>query len=72
MAKFALLVQKDEGDDTANVERSIVDETYQILVALGHSESDARNLLEEPIASKKKYKDVEGLLQAVYDQTSGG
>ncbi|MFK7765812.1 MAG: Holliday junction branch migration protein RuvA [Mariniblastus sp.] len=71
MAKFALLVQQDEGDDQANIERSIVDETYQILIALGHSEPDARKLLEEPVASKKKFKDVEGLLQAVYDQTSG-
>ena len=72
MAKFALLVQQDQGDEQANIERSIVDETYQILVALGHSESDARKLLDEPIASKKKFKDVEALLQAVYDQTSDG
>ena len=56
-------------DDSDSLERSIVDETYQILIALGHSESDARKLLELPISSKKKYKDVESLLQAVYDQS---
>lgn len=68
MAKFALLVQQVVVDEESNIERSIVDETYQILVALGHSEADARKLLEEPIASKKKFKDVESLLQAVYEQ----
>ncbi len=70
MAKFALLVQAApaaEGGDTE--QRSIVDETYQVLIALGHSESDARQLLDSALATKKKYKDVESLLQAVYDQS---
>ncbi|MFT7633516.1 MAG: Holliday junction DNA helicase RuvA [Mariniblastus sp.] len=70
MAKFALLVPQDVGDPEAALERSIVDETYQVLLALGHNESDARGLLEQPVASKKKFKDVEALLQAVYDQSS--
>lgn len=69
MAKFALLVAAQGLDDGDSLERSIVDETYQILIALGHSESDARKLLELPISSQKKYKDVESLLQAVYDQS---
>jgi Holliday junction DNA helicase RuvA len=71
MAKFALLVQRDAGDDLTSVERSIVDETYQILLALGHSDVDARKLLEEPTSGKKNFKDVEALLQAVYEQASG-
>ncbi len=71
MAKFALLVQTEAGSSEVELERSIVDETYQILLALGHSESDARKLLEEPTTSKKKFKDVEALLQAVYEQASG-
>ena len=71
MAKFALMVPRAEGDDSeVAVERSIVDETYQILLALGHSESEARQLLEIPIASKKEFKDVDTLLQAVYDQSN--
>ncbi len=67
MGKFALLVAAEAWDDSVAVERSIVDETYQILIALGHSEPDARKLLEIPVNSKKKYKDVEALLQAVYE-----
>ena len=70
MAKFALLVQRDTAETTTDTELSVVDETYQILVALGHTESEARRLLEIPIAGKKKFKDVEELLQAVYEQAS--
>jgi Holliday junction DNA helicase RuvA len=73
MPKFALMVTAT-GDlgESESVERSVVDETFQILLSLGHSESDARTLLEAPLATKAKYKDVESLLQAVYDQTSRG
>jgi Holliday junction DNA helicase RuvA len=65
MPKFALLVGRDEGS-AAEVERSVVDETFQILCSLGHSESDARKLVDAALASKQKFKDVEALLQAVY------
>ncbi len=70
MAKFALLVQQDPTQQAGDVERSIVDETFQVLLALGHSESDARKLLEEPLAVKQNFKDVEALLQAVYEQAN--
>lgn len=70
MAKFALLVQQDPTQQAGDIERSIVDETFQVLLALGHSESDARKLLEEPLVGKQKFKDVESLLQAVYEQSN--
>ncbi len=70
MAKFALLVQQDPTQQAGDIERSIVDETFQVLLALGHSESDARKLLEEPLDGKQKFKDVESLLQAVYEQSN--
>ena len=31
---------------------------------------DARKRLDVPLATKKKFKDVEALLQAVYDQSN--
>lgn len=70
MAKFALLVQQDPMQQAGDFERSIVDETFQVLLALGHSESDARKLLEEPLAGKQNFKDVEALLQVVYEQSN--
>jgi holliday junction DNA helicase RuvA len=67
MPKFALLVGRDEKYE-AEVELDVVDETFQVLTSLGHSESDARRLLDTALATKRKFKDVEALLQAVYDQ----
>lgn len=69
MGKFALMVAAETWDKSDAVERSVVDETYQVLIALGHSEPDARKLLDGPINSKKKFKDVEALLQAVYENS---
>ena len=70
MAKFALMVPHDGDDQMEQVERDIVDETFQILIALGHSDADARQRLDGTLASKKKFKDVETLLQAVYEHAA--
>ena len=67
MPKFALMAKSDIGDSSADVERDIVDEVFQILCSMGHSEAESRNLLDAPLATKKKFKDVEALFQAVYD-----
>lgn len=65
MPKFALLVAK-QTDYAAEVERDVVSETFDVLRSLGHSETDAHKLLDGVLATKRKYKDVESLLQAVY------
>ena len=65
--KFALLVAR-EAPRTADVERDVVDEAFEVLRALGHSEGDTRRLLDEVLTQKRKYKDVESLLHAVYEQ----
>jgi Holliday junction DNA helicase RuvA len=63
--KFALLVDRDHPRE-ADVEPDVVAETFQVLRTLGHTESEARRLLDAALAAKKKYKDVESLLQAIY------
>ncbi|HUY33646.1 MAG TPA: Holliday junction branch migration protein RuvA [Pirellulales bacterium] len=68
--KFALLVARDE-PIAADVERDVVDETFEVLRQLGHSESDARRLLDAALRAKKKYADVQALLQAIYQQRHG-
>ena len=65
--KFALLVARDEGRP-ADVDTDVVRETFEVLRSLGHSESDARRLIDSALTKKKKYKDVEELIQAVYQQ----
>jgi len=69
MARFALLVaQPSPGDAETQTATDVVSETYQILLSLGHGEADARRLIDQALAAQPKYKDVETLLQAVYDK----
>jgi Holliday junction DNA helicase RuvA len=69
--KFALLVGRDLPADVST-ERDVLSETFDALRALGHSEADARKLLDEALSRKKKYKDVDEMLRAVYEQRHGG
>lgn len=68
--KFALLVGRDLPVDVAT-ERDILSETFDALRALGHGESEARKLLDDALSRKKKYKDVDEMLRAVYEQRQG-
>jgi Holliday junction DNA helicase RuvA len=68
MSKFALLVTRELPPE-AKVEADVVKDTYDVLLGLGHSEREARRLLDAALAEKKTYKDVESLLQAVYQQS---
>lgn len=65
--KFALLVGR-KALDGGEIPRDVVSEAFEVLRALGHSESEARRLLDEAMSKKKKFKDVEALLHTVYEQ----
>ena len=65
--KFALLVAREEAFETIE-EHDLVKETFEVLRELGHSEAEARRLLDTALAGKKKYADVQALLQAIYQQ----
>ena len=64
--KFALLVTRETGPG-AEIESDLVSEAFELLRGLGHSESDARQLLDTALDKKRKYKDVQGLIQAIYE-----
>ena len=66
--KFALMVARQQAAEAA-VQPDVVSETYEVLRTLGHSESDARRLLDAALSAKKQYKDVQSLLQAIYQQS---
>jgi Holliday junction DNA helicase RuvA len=66
--KFALMVARQEVRE-AVVESDVVRETFEVLLSLGHSESDARKQLDTALAAKKKYPDVQSLIQAIYQQS---
>ncbi|MGY8768482.1 MAG: Holliday junction branch migration protein RuvA [Pirellulales bacterium] len=69
--KFALLVGTD-GETVADAPRDVVSETFDVLLTLGHSESHARSLVDSALEQKKKYKDVESLLQVIYQESHNG
>ncbi len=66
--KFALMVAHQEAAESL-VEPDIVSEAYELLRNLGHAESDSRRLIDAALSTKKKYKDVQALLQAIYQQS---
>jgi holliday junction DNA helicase RuvA len=65
--KFALLVAR-EAPGAAEGEADVVRDGYEALRTLGHSESDARRLIDAALTRQKKFKDVNDLLRAVYEQ----
>jgi Holliday junction DNA helicase RuvA len=70
MSKFALLVARTQ-DYEAEVKRDVVQEAFEALRTLGHSDSDARKLLDSVLKIKRKFTDVEAVLQAIYQQSHG-
>lgn len=69
MPRFALMVERDAVGEEIEGGSEFVAETFDALVALGHSESDARKLIDDTIASGKKFKDTESLLTAIYQRS---
>ena len=67
MPRFALLVTQPQ-DHTADVQSDVVREAYDVLRALGHAEADAHKLVDAALAKKSRYKDVDTLIHAIYEQ----
>ena len=70
MPRFALMVERDSVGEVDSSANQVVSETYDALVTLGHSEADARKLIDEAMSSGKKFKDTESLLTAIYQRGS--
>jgi holliday junction DNA helicase RuvA len=70
MSKFALLVAGSH-DHAAEVKRDVVHEAFEALRTLGHTDADARKLIDAVLKTKRKFADVEAVLQAIYLQSHG-
>ena len=68
MPKFALLVARELPGDAAAAGGDVLSETFEVLRSLGHSESDARRLVDALRDGRKKYRDVQEALEAIYRQ----
>jgi Holliday junction DNA helicase RuvA len=69
MPKFALMAAREEPAAAADVQPDVVSETFEVLRKLGHSESESRRLVDAALAQKKKFKDVQELINAIYQQS---
>jgi Holliday junction DNA helicase RuvA len=67
MPKFALLVAR-EAPEQAVPGADVLAETFDVLRSLGHSDNEARRLVDGLREGKKKYKDVQEALEAIYRQ----
>ncbi|MCL2304251.1 MAG: helix-hairpin-helix domain-containing protein [Planctomycetaceae bacterium] len=63
--KFALLISREAAAESS-IATDVISETYEALLALGHTESDARRLIDAVCETKKKFKDSAELIQAIY------
>lgn len=69
MPRFALMVERQAVGESATGGSEVVSETFDALITLGHSEADARKLIDEVLQSGKKFKDTESLLTAIYQRS---
>ncbi len=69
MPRFALMVDPGSVGETEELGSQVISETFDALITLGHSEADARRLIDEATAGKKKFKDTESLLTAIYQRS---
>ncbi|MCX7432602.1 MAG: helix-hairpin-helix domain-containing protein [Planctomycetia bacterium] len=70
MPKFALLVAREAPDQAGPAD--VLAETFDVLRSLGHSDTEARRLVDGLRDVKKKYKDVQEALEAIYRQMHRG
>lgn len=71
MPRFALMVGRSTEGGVEEPANNVARDAFDALLALGHSESDARTLIDDMLDSGKKFKDVESLLTAIYQKRKG-
>ncbi|MBV8488781.1 MAG: Holliday junction DNA helicase RuvA [Planctomycetaceae bacterium] len=74
---FALIVTAEEpgARDLAgngameNAEPDVIRDTFAALLAVGHTETQARQAIDRVLAGKKKFKSVPDMIEAIYHQS---
>jgi Holliday junction DNA helicase RuvA len=76
VGKFALIVTADGavGHGSTNgqaesAEPDVVRDTFAALLSVGHSEMEARAALDRVLSTKKKFKSVADMIEAIYQQS---
>jgi len=76
VGKFTLIVGADAVDASApvestngepdNAEPDVIRDTFTALLSVGHTESQARQVIDVALAGKKKFRTVADLIDAIY------
>ncbi len=71
VSKFTLMVSKGNVENnTVELSTDVITETFEALLFLGHSEIEARCLIDSVLEStKKSFKDSDELIKAIYNHT---
>jgi Holliday junction DNA helicase RuvA len=74
VTKFALMPAGADGKKTtpsrAMQDGNLIEDAYQALLTVGHSPTDARNLLDKALSHGKSFKSAEDILLEIYKQKS--
>jgi holliday junction DNA helicase RuvA len=77
VGKFALIVSPpapaegtpvEANGEAENAESDVIRDTFAALLSVGHTESQARQLLDRVLTGKKKFKSVADMIDAIYQQ----
>jgi Holliday junction DNA helicase RuvA len=66
VAKFALMVDRAAEAGSADVEPTTLEEAFAALVSVGHSEAEARSLIDKAAKLGKKFKTTTDLLEEIF------
>jgi holliday junction DNA helicase RuvA len=78
VGKFALILSGQPGESTPSAEANgapenaapdVIRDTYNALLSVGHSESQAREAIDRVLSAKKKFKSVADMIDAIYLQS---
>jgi Holliday junction DNA helicase RuvA len=76
VGKFALIVAAEEAGGTvgtngepARAAPDVIRDTYEALLSVGHSEGQARQAIDRVLASRRKFKSAEEMIEAIYQQS---
>ncbi|HUE14818.1 MAG TPA: Holliday junction branch migration protein RuvA [Planctomycetaceae bacterium] len=68
MARFALMVARECPAAAQGTDHDVVRETFEALLRLGHSATDAHKLVDSVTSAKKKFKSTDEMLIEIYQR----
>ncbi len=67
VAKFALIADREVGEP-AEAAPDVIEDAFAALISVGHSEAEARRLIEKALTGKRKYETAADVLDEIYRQ----